>query len=103
MADNPLESYYRIAELYSDNQVTRAELLERVEAHQKSGKYNTIETAFHAYLRHEYRIPTQYAPQILELNRKLSDLDIEALSLKDNLKRQGITNIHVTIDGLVNE
>ncbi len=103
MADNPLELYYRIAELYTDNQVTRAELLKRVEAHQKNGRYNTLETAFHAYLRFQYMVPTQYSAQILELNRKLSDLDIEALSLKDNLKRQGITNIHVTIDGLVNE
>ena len=98
--DPCINDYVRIANIYTDGRLSDGELFNKARHYQQANSYKTITLGFLSYLRGEFNVPIQFWPEIIQLNRKLSPLEIEALMLKEKLQKESEPNIRISIEGL---
>ncbi|GEM_PF-6752256 len=95
--------YLKIGMIYSG--LTKEEVLLKAREAQKAGPYKEIIGGLFAYIR-SLDAPVykrEHTQAILSLERKLSDLEMKALTLKEECERKGETGIQIILKGINQE
>lgn len=97
------ETFLKVGMIYSG--LSREQVLAEAEETQEDYCYRTLQLGLEKYLRNIGVARGNnglmvYMPEILQLGRKLSPLEVDALRLKDRVKEAGEEGIEVRIRGL---
>ncbi len=100
MEEELLEAFVRLAQIYSDQPLTREQVIEKGKEYHKICHWKDLDNSFRSYLSIELKVPLVYGNEILKLGRRLSPLEREALCLDRKIEAQKETGIKIIIDGL---
>jgi hypothetical protein len=98
MSEYPIETLYRVADIYSAG--SREELLQKIKDYKERTKLQKDEAALEYLLSHEFAVPTDCIEEISRLNRRPTDLEIKAMRFGKKVRAEGASSISITIDDL---
>ncbi|MBS3124146.1 hypothetical protein J4437_05965 [Candidatus Woesearchaeota archaeon] len=96
LKDLTLDDYITIAQIYGGG--TRNELLEIAENLKKETKLIRLEMNLTYYMRNTLQVPPGLEKEVLEYGRKFSELEVEALYLRQKVDKAGVSSISIIID-----
>ncbi|MBI2151167.1 hypothetical protein HYU21_00370 [Candidatus Woesearchaeota archaeon] len=91
-----IDDYVIIAQIYGGG--TRVELLSKAESLEAETKLIGLELNLTYYMRNTLQVPRGLEREVLEYGRKFSDLEVEALYLRQKVDKAGVSSISIALD-----
>ena len=99
MEVSKFDDYIKVAEICSGRDTEY--VIDKAREYHKDNYFIKIEHGLIKYLRDEFGTwAHEYSKEVLKLGRKLSNLEVETLRLRDKVKRENAKEIQINIEGL---